>query len=108
METSRTASFADVPAARLGGRDDRRARGQPLDSATGHGAAAQTLTDKPCTGSVTSAENAKDTIAMGDLFGGRGQSGQAVSISPINVNSPLFDDGCSGRRSSTCALGSPL
>ena len=57
--------------------------------------ALQTLTDKPYMGSVTSAENAKDTIAMGEiLFGGREAiEEKPVSISLINVNSPLrYDD----------------
>ena len=57
--------------------------------------ALQTLTDKPYMGSVTSGPNAADTIRMGEiLFGGREQIEQApVSISLINVNSPLrYDD----------------
>jgi trimethylamine--corrinoid protein Co-methyltransferase len=57
--------------------------------------ALQTLTDKPYMGSVTSGPNAADTIRMGEiLFGGRDQIEQApVSISLINVNSPLrYDD----------------
>src|SRR5450755_776679 len=57
--------------------------------------ALQTLSDKPYMGSVTSAPNAADTIAMGEiLFGGREAIEAApVSISLINVNSPLrFDD----------------
>jgi trimethylamine--corrinoid protein Co-methyltransferase len=57
--------------------------------------ALQTLSDKPYMGSVTSAGNAADTIAMGEiLFGGRAAIESApVSISLINVNSPLrFDD----------------
>jgi trimethylamine--corrinoid protein Co-methyltransferase len=57
--------------------------------------ALQTLTDKPYMGSVTSGPNAADTIRMGEiLFGGRERIEQApVSISLINVNSPLrYDD----------------
>src|ERR1700758_3256284 len=57
--------------------------------------ALQTLTDKPYMGSVTSGPNASDTIRMGEiLFGGRERIEQApVSISLINVNSPLrYDD----------------
>jgi trimethylamine---corrinoid protein Co-methyltransferase len=57
--------------------------------------ALQTLSDKPYMGSVTSGPNAADTIAMGEiLFGGRQAiEGAPVSISLINVNSPLrYDD----------------
>src|SRR5918997_4547475 len=57
--------------------------------------ALQTLSDKPYMGSVISAENARDTIAMGEiLFGGPEPLQQApVSISLINCNSPLrWDD----------------
>ncbi|MEA2313070.1 MAG: trimethylamine---corrinoid protein Co-methyltransferase [Solirubrobacteraceae bacterium] len=57
--------------------------------------ALQTLSDKPYMGSVISAENAIDTIAMGEIaFGGREALDQApVSISLINCNSPLrWDD----------------
>src|SRR3954453_12961141 len=57
--------------------------------------ALQTLSDKPYMGSVTSGENAADTIAMGEiLFGGRNAIERApASVSLINVNSPLrFDD----------------
>src|SRR3984885_12116112 len=57
--------------------------------------ALQTLSDKPYMGSVTSAANAADTIAMSEiLFGGR----EAIEATPavislINVNSPLrYDD----------------
>jgi trimethylamine--corrinoid protein Co-methyltransferase len=54
--------------------------------------ALQTLSDKPYMGSVISGENARDTIAMGEiLFGGLPSS--PVSISLINCNSPLrWDD----------------
>ncbi len=57
--------------------------------------ALQTLSDKPYMGSVISAENARDTIAMGEiLFGGTEPLERApVSISLINCNSPLrWDD----------------
>ena len=57
--------------------------------------ALQTLSDKPYMGSVISAENARDTIAMGEiLFGGPEKLQEApVSISLINCNSPLrWDD----------------
>jgi trimethylamine--corrinoid protein Co-methyltransferase len=57
--------------------------------------ALQTLSDKPYMGSVTSGPNAADTIAMGEiLFGGAEPLERApVSISLINVNSPLrYDD----------------
>jgi trimethylamine--corrinoid protein Co-methyltransferase len=57
--------------------------------------ALQTLSDKPYMGSVTSGPNAVDTIRMGEiLFGGREAIERApVSISLINVNSPLrYDD----------------
>src|SRR5919206_373183 len=57
--------------------------------------ALQTLSDKPYMGSVISGENARDTIAMGEiLFGGEDAFDTApVSISLINCNSPLrWDD----------------
>src|SRR4051812_31896161 len=57
--------------------------------------ALQTLTDKVYMGSVTSGPNAADTIRMGEiLFGGREAIERTpVSISLINVNSPLrYDD----------------
>jgi trimethylamine---corrinoid protein Co-methyltransferase len=57
--------------------------------------ALQTLSDKPYMGSVISAENARDTIAMGEiLFGGpQPLAENPVSISLINCNSPLrWDD----------------
>jgi trimethylamine--corrinoid protein Co-methyltransferase len=54
--------------------------------------ALQTLSDKPYMGSVISGENARDTVAMGEIaFGGPQPS--PVSISLINCNSPLrWDD----------------
>jgi trimethylamine--corrinoid protein Co-methyltransferase len=57
--------------------------------------ALQTLTDKIYMGNVVSGENARDTIAMGEiLFGGREAIEQnPVTISLINCNSPLrWDD----------------
>jgi trimethylamine--corrinoid protein Co-methyltransferase len=56
--------------------------------------ALMTLSDKPFMGSVTSAENAKDTIAMAEiLFGAESLEETPAIISLINVNSPLrFDD----------------
>src|SRR5947208_7010698 len=57
--------------------------------------ALQALSDKPYMGSVTSGPNAADTIRMGEImFGGREALELApVSISLINVNSPLrYDD----------------
>src|SRR3954469_1557412 len=57
--------------------------------------ALQTLSDKPYMGSVISGENARDTIAMGEIaFGGPEALQRApVSISLINCNSPLrWDD----------------
>jgi trimethylamine--corrinoid protein Co-methyltransferase len=53
-----------------------------------------TLSDKPFMGSVTSGENAKDTIAMAELvFGADSLDETPAIISLINVNSPLrYDD----------------
>ena len=73
--------------------------------------ALQTLTDKPYMGSVTSAENAKDTIAMGEiLFGGREAiEAKPVSISLINVNSPLrYDDRMLGAMLEYVRAGQPV
>ena len=73
--------------------------------------ALQTLTDKPYMGSVTSAENAKDTIAMGEiLFGGREAiEDKPVSISLINVNSPLrYDDRMLGAMLEYVRAGQPV
>ncbi len=73
--------------------------------------ALQTLTDKPYMGSVTSAENAKDTIAMGEiLFGGREAiEEKPVSISLINVNSPLrYDDRMLGAMLEYVRAGQPV
>jgi trimethylamine--corrinoid protein Co-methyltransferase len=55
--------------------------------------ALQTLSDKPYMGSVISAENARDTIAMGEILFGGSLPDDPVSISLINCNSPLrWDD----------------
>ena len=73
--------------------------------------ALQTLSDKPYMGSVTSAPNAADTIAMGEiLFGSREAIEQApVSISLINVNSPLrFDDRMLGAMFEYVRAGQPV
>jgi trimethylamine--corrinoid protein Co-methyltransferase len=73
--------------------------------------ALQTLSDKPYMGSVTSAGNALDTIAMGEiLFGGREAIEAApVSISLINVNSPLrFDDRMLGAMFEYVRAGQPV
>jgi trimethylamine--corrinoid protein Co-methyltransferase len=62
-------------------------------------------------GSVTSAENAKDTIAMGEiLFGGREAiEAKPVSISLINVNSPLrYDDRMLGAMLEYVRAGQPV
>jgi trimethylamine---corrinoid protein Co-methyltransferase len=73
--------------------------------------ALQTLSDKPYMGSVTSAENAKDTIAMGEiLFGSREAiEAEPVSISLINVNSPLrYDDRMLGAMLEYVRAGQPV
>ena len=55
--------------------------------------ALQTLTDKPYMGSVISAENARDTIAMSRILLGDSIDTTPASISLINCNSPLrWDD----------------
>src|SRR5215218_2242075 len=55
--------------------------------------ALQTLSDKPYMGSVISAENARDTVAMGEILFGGTPPESPVSISLINCNSPLrWDD----------------
>ncbi|MDQ3859863.1 MAG: trimethylamine methyltransferase family protein [Actinomycetota bacterium] len=53
-----------------------------------------TLSDKPFMGSVTSAANARDTIAMTEMvFGRESMEETPAVISLINVNSPLrYDD----------------
>jgi trimethylamine--corrinoid protein Co-methyltransferase len=73
--------------------------------------ALQTLSDKPYMGSVTSAPNAADTIAMGEiLFGGRAAIEAApASISLINVNSPLrYDDRMLGAMLEYVRAGQPV
>jgi len=55
--------------------------------------ALQTLSDKPHMGSVISAENARDTIAMDEIAFGGTLPDAPASISLINCNSPLrWDD----------------
>jgi trimethylamine--corrinoid protein Co-methyltransferase len=55
--------------------------------------ALQTLTDKPYMGSVISAENARDTVAMSRILLGDSIDTTPASISLINCNSPLrWDD----------------
>jgi trimethylamine---corrinoid protein Co-methyltransferase len=55
--------------------------------------ALQTLSDKPYMGSVISAENARDTVAMGEILFGGELPDSPVSVSLINCNSPLrWDD----------------
>jgi trimethylamine--corrinoid protein Co-methyltransferase len=73
--------------------------------------ALQTLSDKPYMGSVTSAPNAVDTIAMGEiLFGGREAIEAApASMSLINVNSPLrYDDRMLGAMLEYVKAGQPV
>src|SRR5947209_8989615 len=73
--------------------------------------ALQTLSDKPYMGSVTSGPNAADTIRMGEiLFGGREAIERApVSISLINVNSPLrYDDRMLGAMFEYVRAGQPV
>ena len=57
--------------------------------------ALQTLSDKPYFGSVTSAENARDSIRMTEIVHGRGREHiEAVPalLAIVNVNSPLHYD----------------
>jgi trimethylamine--corrinoid protein Co-methyltransferase len=55
--------------------------------------ALQTLSDKPYMGSVISAENARDTIAMTEIAFGGSLPESPATISLINCNSPLrWDD----------------
>jgi trimethylamine--corrinoid protein Co-methyltransferase len=73
--------------------------------------ALQTLSDKPYMGSVTSGPNAADTVKMGEiLFGGREAIERTpVSISLINVNSPLrFDDRMLGALVEYAKAGQPV
>src|SRR6185436_764137 len=51
--------------------------------------ALQTLSDKPYMGSVISGENARDTIAMGEILFGGELPDSPLSLSLINCNSPL-------------------
>jgi trimethylamine--corrinoid protein Co-methyltransferase len=73
--------------------------------------ALQTLSDKPYMGSVTSAANAADTIAMSEiLFGGRDAiEATPVCIGLINVNSPLrYDDRMLGAMLEYVRAGQPV
>ena len=73
--------------------------------------ALQTLSDKPYMGSVTSAGNARDTIAMSEiLFGGREAIERTPAvISLINVNSPLrYDDRMLGAMLEYVKAGQPV
>jgi trimethylamine---corrinoid protein Co-methyltransferase len=73
--------------------------------------ALQTLSDKPYMGSVTSAGNAADTIAMSEiLFGSRAAIEQTpVVIGLINVNSPLrYDDRMLGAMLEYVRAGQPV
>ncbi len=73
--------------------------------------ALMTLTDKFFMGSVTSAENAIDTLAMADiLFGGREKiERDPVMISLINVNSPLrYDERMLGAMFEYVRAGQPV
>ncbi|WP_372360847.1 trimethylamine methyltransferase family protein [Agilicoccus flavus] len=73
--------------------------------------ALMTLTDKIYMGNVVSGENARDTIAMGEiLFGGREAiETTPVSISLINCNSPLrWDDRMLDALFEYCAAAQPV
>jgi trimethylamine--corrinoid protein Co-methyltransferase len=80
----------DTPGGTICEPDDKPLDSRHLDMVY----ALMTLSDKPFMGSVTSAENAKDTIAMAEiLFGAESLEETPAIISLINVNSPLrFDD----------------
>jgi len=73
--------------------------------------ALQTLTDKIYMGNVVTGENARDTIAMGEImFGGREAIEKTpVSISLINCNSPLrWDDRMLESLLEYCKAGQPV
>jgi trimethylamine--corrinoid protein Co-methyltransferase len=91
VKLSQVFSELDSPGGTICEPEDRPLDSRHLDMVY----ALQTLSDKPYMGSVTSGPNAADTIRMGEiLFGGRENIERApVSISLINVNSPLrYDD----------------
>src|SRR6204780_772781 len=97
----------DSPGGTICEPEDRPLDSRHLDMAF----ALQTLSDKPYMGSVTSAGNALDTIAMSEiLFGGREAIEAApVSISLINVNSPLrYDDPMLGAMLEYVRAGQPV
>jgi len=80
----------DTPGGTICEPDDKPLDSRHLDMVY----ALMTLSDKPFMGSVTSAANAIDTIAMAEIvFGADSLDGTPAIISLINVNSPLrFDD----------------
>ena len=80
----------DTPGGTICEPDDKPLDSRHLDMVY----ALQTLSDKPFMGSVTSAANAIDTIAMAEIvFGADSIDETPAIISLINVNSPLrFDD----------------
>jgi len=80
----------DTPGGTICEPDDKPLDSRHLDMVY----ALMTLSDKPFMGSVTSAANAIDTIAMAEIvFGAESLDETPAIISLINVNSPLrFDD----------------
>jgi trimethylamine--corrinoid protein Co-methyltransferase len=80
----------DTPGGTICEPDDKPLDSRHLDMVY----ALMTLSDKPFMGSVTSAANAVDTIAMTEIvFGAESIEETPAVISLINVNSPLrFDD----------------
>jgi len=80
----------DTPGGTICEPDDKPLDSRHLDMVY----ALMTLSDKPFMGSVTSAANAVDTIAMAEIvFGADSLDETPAIISLINVNSPLrFDD----------------
>ena len=80
----------DTPGGTICEPDDKPLDSRHLDMVY----ALMTLSDKPFMGSVTSAANAIDTIAMAEIvFGADSLDETPAIISLINVNSPLrFDD----------------
>jgi trimethylamine--corrinoid protein Co-methyltransferase len=80
----------DTPGGTICEPDDKPLDSRHLDMVY----ALMTLSDKPFMGSVTSAANAVDTIAMAEVvFGADSLDETPAIISLINVNSPLrFDD----------------
>jgi trimethylamine---corrinoid protein Co-methyltransferase len=80
----------DTPGGTICEPDDKPLDSRHLDMVY----ALMTLSDKPFMGSVTSAANAVDTIAMAEIaFGAESIEETPAIISLINVNSPLrFDD----------------